>query len=182
MPDEFLPLDPPRGEAATAALRAALDQFTFARHYTRTLLDATPMDLWFQIPAGFPANVAWQVGHMTVASYGLLLFRIRGRQPEDLELIPGKFRKAYGKGSHAAEDPSGQPDPATLLEKLERVWEIARRELPALSADILAEPIDPPFAAYATKLGGILFCPLHEHTHAGQIGMLRRGLGLDPVR
>jgi hypothetical protein len=31
-------------------------------------------------------------------------------------------------------------------------------------------------------LGAILFCPLHEQIHSGQIGLIRRGLGLPSVR
>jgi len=136
----------------------------------------------YELPARLPTNVAWQVGHLAVSQYGLLLFRIRGRQPEDLELIPGKFRKAYGRGSSPRPDPDGQPTPAELRQRLEQVHQAAMDQLAETSADVLLEPVDMPYAAYPIKLGAILFCPLHEHIHAGQIGLLRRALGLDPVR
>ena len=80
-------------------LQAAIGQIRFARDYTLTLLDETPKDRWFEIPEGSSSNIAWQVGHLAVSQYGLLMFRIRGRDPADLELIPGKFRKAYSRGS-----------------------------------------------------------------------------------
>src|SRR5690606_10947032 len=76
--------------------QAALGQICFARQYTIELLAATPPERWFEIPPGSVTNIAWQVGHLAVSQYGLLLFRIRGRRPEDLDLIPGRFRKAYG--------------------------------------------------------------------------------------
>jgi hypothetical protein len=39
-----------------------------------------------------------------------------------------------------------------------------------------------PYAAFATKFGGLLFCSHHEMLHAGQIGLLRRLIGKAPVR
>ncbi len=56
----------------------------------------------------------------------------------------------------------------------------SRRTLGA--AEVLLEPIEMPFAGYPCKLGAVLFCPLHEMLHAGQIGLLRRSLGLSPIR
>ncbi|QDT07656.1 DinB superfamily protein [Rubripirellula lacrimiformis] len=175
---------PPIPDAADAQvmLRGAIGQIEFARRYTLELLDATPRQHWFEIPAGYQTNIAWQVGHLTVSQYGLLLFRVRGRQPEDLELIPGKFRKAYGRATVPTADQSKQPSPDELLQRMAEVYDRASRELPGVSSDVLLEPVEMPFAAFPNKLGAILFCPLHEQIHCGHIGMLRRGLGLDPIR
>ena len=172
----------PSEAAAAQMLRGALGQIDFARRYTLELLEATPRDRWFEIPSGLPSNIAWQVGHLTVSQYGLLMFRIRGRRPEDLELIPGKFRKAYGRGSLPSDDQSRQASADELVDRMTGVYELAQTELAAVDPTVLLEPVDLPYAAYPTKLGAILFCPLHEQIHAGQIGMLRRALGLDPIR
>jgi hypothetical protein len=172
----------PSPAAAREMMRGALGQIDFARKYTLELLEMTPPEHWFRIPAGFPSNVAWQVGHITVSQYGLLMFRIRGRRPEDLDLIPGKFRKAYGRGSVPKSDETSQPAPAELLERMAKVYELAKAELAQVAPQTLLESIDLPYAAYPNKLGAILFCPLHEQIHAGQIGLLRRGLSLDPIR
>ena len=169
-------------QSAAQMLTAAIGQIRFARQYTLELLDATPKDQWFEIPDGLPSNVAWQVGHLTVSQYGLLMFRIRGRQPEDLELIPGKFRKTYGRGTTPSCETSSQPSPDELLERFDQVFQKGVAEIEAVAPDVLLEPVEMPYAAYPTKLGAVLFCPLHEHLHAGQIGMLRRALGLDPIR
>ncbi|WP_286177413.1 DinB family protein [Stieleria mannarensis] len=172
----------PSPQSAAEMLTAAIGQIRFARNYTLELLDATPKEHWWTIPDGLPTNIAWQVGHLTVSQYGLLMFRIRGRQSEDLELIPGRFRKAYGRGSTPKPTAEGQPSADELLERLGRVYESGLKVLESVSPDVLLEPIDMPYAAYPVKLGAILFCPLHEHIHAGQIGLIRRALGLDPVR
>lgn len=172
----------PSPDAAALIFKSAIRQIQFARDYTLQLLDATPFEHWYTIPEGLPTNVAWQVGHLTVSQYGLLMFRIRGRQPEDLDLIPGKFRKAYSRGSKPSDDATRQPTPDELMKRFHRVFMTGVDELASVSPDVLLEPVDMPYAAYPIKLGAILFCPLHEQIHAGQIGLLRRALGLEPVR
>ncbi len=168
-------------------LTSAMGQIQFARDYTLALLEDTPRELWFGMPADSPTNVAWQVGHLTVSQYGLLMFRIRGRQPDDLDLIPGRFRKAYGRGSKPDADAGGQPSPDELIERMRVVHESAMAELEQLlvddrAAEVLLAAVEMPYAAYPNKLGAILFCPLHEQIHAGQIGLLRRTLGLESIR
>tara|TARA_R110002049_G_scaffold4601_3_gene31777 strand:- start:38701 stop:39264 length:564 start_codon:yes stop_codon:yes gene_type:complete len=167
---------------ASVMMRGALGQIRFARDYTLQLLEATPKDRWFEIPDGHCTHIAWQVGHLTVSQYGLLMFRVRGRQPEDLQLIPGKFRKAYGRQSSPVADAACQPSADELLQRMTTVYDRALGELESIDPAALNDPIDMPYAAYPTKLGAILFCPMHETIHAGQIGLLRRGLGLEPVR
>lgn len=178
--NELPPL--PDEQTATTMLQAAIGQIDWTRRYTLELLEATPRDRWFEVPAGLPTHVAWQVGHLTVSQYGLLMFRIRGRSPDDLELIPGRFRKTYGRGGIPKVDPSAQPTPDELLDRMNRVYELAMTELQSTDPAVLLEPVDMPYAVYPIKLGAILFCPLHEQIHAGQIGLLRRALGLEPVR
>ena len=169
-------------ESAAVMLQGAIGQIEFARLYTLELLAATPRELWFESPADLPTHVAWQVGHLTVSQYGLLMFRLRGRKPEDLELIPGKFRKAYSRQSVPNADSDTQPSADELFERMNRIHELAMAELQDTDPSVLLEPVDMPYAAFPIKLGAILFCPLHEHIHAGQIGLLRRAHGLDPVR
>lgn len=172
----------PDTDTAAAMLQSAIGQIQFARNYTLELLEATPKEHWFTMPDGLPTHVGWQVGHLAVSQYGLLMFRIRGRQPEDLELIPGTFRKAYSRSSKPNPEASQQCSPDELQERLQRVHELAMAELAQIDPAVLLEEVDMPYAAYPTKLGAILFCPMHEQIHAGQIGLLRRAFGLASVR
>lgn len=172
----------PDAHTAACMLQGAIGQINFSRDYTHQLLAATPNELWFEMPNDLPTHIGWQVGHLAVSQYGLLMFRIRGRSPADLEIVPGKFRKAYSRQTVPNLDASAQPSAAELLERLNRIHELAMKELQAVDPAVLLEPVDMPYAAYPTKLGAVLFCPLHEHIHAGQIGLLRRALGLESVR
>lgn len=172
----------PDAAHAEVMLQSAIGQIQFARNYTLELLEATPKSAWFEMPQGLPTHIAWQVGHLTVSQYGLLMFRIRGRQPEDLDLIPGTFRKAYSRQTTPEPDSSRQPSADELLDRLNSVHETALSELKDVNPAVLLEPVDMPYAVYPIKLGAIMFCPLHEQIHAGQIGLIRRALGLEPIR
>jgi uncharacterized damage-inducible protein DinB len=110
------------------------------------------------------------------------MFRIRGRDPADLDLIPGRFRKAYSRQSTPSDSQEKQPTAEELLERLEEVHRRAISEVTSTSVETLMEPVDMPYAAYPIKLGAVLFCPLHEQIHAGQIGLIRRALGHEPIR
>jgi DinB family protein len=163
-------------------LPLAIEQIKFARQYLLTLLNDITDDEWFRIPMGATTHLAWQIGHVAMAEYGLCLFRQRGRKAEDLELMPSKFRKQFSRGSVPDPDPANHSSPAELLAVCERIHQQCLAEMPILSAETLAEPVDMPYAVYPNKLGSLLFCSHHEMIHAGQIGLLRRLLGKPPVR
>jgi hypothetical protein len=165
-----------------AGLKRALGQIQFARDYTlATLADINPAD-WFTMPPGSPTHVAWQVGHLAMAEYGLCLFRQRGRQPIDLELMSSSFRKLFSRGSVPEAGPEKYPSAEEIRATFDRVHAQVLAEAPSFSADQLREAVDMPYAVEATKLGALLFCSHHEMLHAGQIGLVRRLLGSQPIR
>lgn len=160
-----------------------LAQVRWARQYSLQLIESIPEERWYETPADLQTHVAWQVGHLAVSQYGLMLFRQRGRLPGDLELMPGWLRKQFGRGSEPTKLVAGTaPEPAELLRHLNVIHEQALTEVEQESAQQLREPTEMPFTAYPIKLGALLFCPIHESIHAGQIGILRRALGMDPIR
>ncbi|MEI7701208.1 MAG: DinB family protein [Planctomycetia bacterium] len=163
-------------------LNLAISQIQFARDYTQSLLAGIPDDCWFVQPQNVVTHIAWQVGHLAMAQYGLCLFRIRGRADTDLDLMSSAFRKKFSRGTTPDADPSRNPTVSEIRSVLDRVHEQSLLELAGFSESLLAEGVDPPFAVYPNKLGCLLFCSHHEMIHAGQIGLLRRLLGLAPVR
>jgi hypothetical protein len=166
---------------AIAMRDAAILQLEFARRYTLELLENTPHDRWLEAPPGAPTHLTWQVGHLAVAEYGLLMFRLRGRSEGDLELVPSWLRKNFGKGSSPAALTS-PPSPEQLLEKLSLIHKRGLQEVRETPVEVLLEPTEMPYAGEPIKLGGLLFAPMHEMIHAGQIGLIRRLLGLAPIR
>lgn len=161
---------------------AALGQMEFARNYTLGLISEVPEEIWQVGPPGIPSHFAWQIGHLAVAQYGLMLFRQRGRAEGDVELMPGWFRKRYSRGTNPSEDPNPHPNRATMLAMLERIHLASSQWMRQTTVESLLQPTEMPYAAFPNKLGAFLFCPLHESIHSGQIGLLRRAHGLLPVR
>lgn len=160
----------------------AIKHLESARAYMKGLVaDLTP-DEWFWTPQPPVSHIAWQVGHLAVAEYGLMLFRQRGRQEVDSELMSGSFRKLFMKGTSASADRADHPAPEEILAVLERVHQQVLLEVPGFPDADLDQPIDPPHSVVSTRYGSMLFAGDHEMLHAGQIGFLRRLMGKAPVR
>ena len=165
------------------SLEVSLRQIEFARSYTLSVLAEIDEAEWFTMPAGCPTHVAWQVGHLAMAEYGLCLYRMRGRQPIDLELMTSSFRKQFSRGTVPLADASQYPPATEIRATLDRVHAQVLQEAPSFTAEQLQEPVDMPYAVEATtKLLALLWCGHHEMLHAGQLGLLRRLLGKTPIR
>jgi hypothetical protein len=163
-------------------LELACRQIEFSRSYSLSLLADIDDADWFRQPQEGVTHVAWQVGHLAMAEYGLCLFRMRGRQPADTQLMSSQFRKKFSKGSKPDSDPGKNPAPAEIRDVFDRVHRQVLAELPGYGDELLDEPVDEPYALFATKLGGLYFCAAHEMMHAGQLGLLRRLLGKPTIR
>ena len=163
-------------------LQMAIDQIAAARAYTLTLLADIDHDHWFHQADPTPTHIAWQVGHLAMAQYGLLLFRQRGRSMDDSSLMSSSFRKKFSRGTTVSRDPDFYPPVTDILNVFHAIYDQSMSELVEYPLDQLNDPVDDPYAAYPTKLGCLLFCVHHEMLHAGQIGLLRRLLAKDPIR
>lgn len=165
-------------------LEIARRQIEFARGYTGSLVSDLADEDWYRRPPGAPTHVAWQLGHLAMAQYGLALFRQRGRRASDAELMSAPFRKLFAKGSVPADETAGPPSPAEIRDVLTRVHATVLDEMegPDFADGLLDTPVDEPHAGYATRFGALLFCAAHEMLHAGQIGLIRRLLGKAPLR
>lgn len=165
------------------SLTLAIEQIQFARSYTLSLLDGLEEREWFAMPSDAPSHLAWQVGHIAMAQYGLCLFRIRGRQEIDTELMSSSFRKLFSKSSIPEAETGKYPPLSTIRGTFDRVYQQVLKELPGVNEASLTERVDMPYVeGYPNKLGALLFSSHHEMLHAGQIGLIRRLLGKAPVR
>lgn len=163
-------------------LAIAWRRIEFARNYSLLLLDDLNDDDWFWTPDNLTTHVAWQVGHLAMSEYGLTLFRQRGRQDIDSELMSGKFRKLFMRGTEPKADCDAYPSPTEIRQVLDCVHEQMRVEIAGFDGEELDDPLDAPHAAFATRYGALLFAGDHEMLHAGHIGLLRRLMGKSPLR
>ncbi len=169
-------------EMAMSRLDLIIEQLSIARLQTESLLDGITSQDWFRQPTEGVTHVAWQVGHLAYAEYHLLMERRRGQRPEDEELIPARFRSLFQRCSLPDPDSSKYPSPEAIRHLFDEVHRHAIEELRSLPDEHLDEPTEPAHPRFKTKFGAIQFCPLHEMLHAGQIGLLRRLLGMKPIR
>lgn len=164
-------------------LETAIRRIEFVRKYTMTLLDDLESVDWFWMPEGFKTHIAWQVGHIAMSEYGLTLYQQRGRNREvDAALMSSKFRKLFMRGTTPSVDIENHPSPEEILSVLDKVHQQMRIEIVTYDDDALDKPLGPPTSSYATRYGALLFAGDHEMIHAGQIGMLRRLMGKEPLR
>ena len=163
-------------------LEIAVEQIKFARRYTLSLEEDIDVTDWFRQPPGCPTHVAWQVGHLAMAQYGLTMIRLRGKQPEDEQILAANFFRRFQKGTRPDADPASYPSVSEIRETFARVHEHSLQELATSTDADLDVKLPEPHAVFDTKLGSVFFCSAHELIHAGQIGLLRRLLGKDPLR
>ncbi len=159
----------------------ALEQIEEARAYTLGLLQEIPEQEWFRQPPGGVTHVGWQVGHLAMAEYRLCLERIRGNRPEDDALISPGFLAQFGKGSTPDPNPANNPAPRELLDVLAQVHGQVQAESADWTDEIWEETVIKPHKLFTHKGGSLLWCSRHEMNHNGQICLLRRLLGHEPV-
>ncbi len=157
----------------------ALREIETVRRYSLKLLEGVNDSLWFRQPAEGVTHIAWQVGHLAAAQYMLCVTRLRGERPEDQELFGPGVRDLFIRGSVPDADPAGYPTPNALRAILERVHSLSVATAQAHSdADLAATAIGKPHSLFDTKMGALYWCARHEMLHAGQIGLLKRLLGI----
>ncbi len=161
-------------------INIAIEQITFARNYTKRFLAQTPTDKWFDMPAGV-THIVWQIGHLAMAEYRLGMVRLRGEKPDDANLISQEFLNAFGKGSFPTDDRGFYPSLQEIQITFDRVHERLLEELSDLPESDMDSEILAPHPLVKTKWESLMWCANHEMIHAGQIALLRRQLGMEPL-
>lgn len=150
------------------------------RDYSNKIIhNIDPRD-WFRKP-GDITHVAWQVGHLAVAEYGLGLKRIAEDHSNHEVPIPESYFTLFGKGSLPDDHSSTYPDPDHILSVFNTVHQSVLENLKHISDDQLDQRTDSTHPMFTDKRGCLRWLMQHEYSHAGQLGLLRRQLGHDPL-
>lgn len=163
-------------------LDLAISQIEYARKYTLGLIEDVPDGDWFTQVSNCPTHLAWQVGHLAMAQYALTMLRIRGKEREDEQILSKKFFRAFQKGTQPVFDPAQYPSIDEIRDTMQKVHIASLEELRRETDESLDVNLPEPHALFATKLGSVFFCSIHEMMHAGQIGLWRRMTGRAPLR
>lgn len=162
-------------------IQTAQTNIVFARTYTLRLLEHVPATDWFRMPAGGVTHVAWQVGHLAMAQFRLVMERVRGPRSDDAYLMPPDFLRRFLRDTVANPDPASYPSPEEIRAVFDRVHTRVLVDLPVVPDADLDGPVLTAHALCRTKIECLNWCSHHEMVHAGQIGLLRRLLGHPPV-
>lgn len=161
-------------------LATALDQMAAARRYTLGLLADLPDDAWFWMPSPAVSHIAWQVGHISIAQYRMVVSFHREPRETDNDWAPASYRPLFGRESTPQADPSLHPSPAELLATLDAINAHVTAEAATYAEADLQGPVLAPHRFLKTRIEALLWCSRHESIHAGQIALLRRLYGLSP--
>jgi len=147
-------------------------------HYTRWVVNANlegvTDDQYFQSP-GLAGNCAnWVLGHLVHARNGCLV--MLGQEP----VIDAESIERYRRGSDNVSSAADAVPSADLLAAFNRAQEPLVAGLAAVSDKTLDAPApfspgNDPDETVGSLLAGLLF---HEAYHAGQLGVIRRILGV----
>ncbi len=119
----------------------------------------------------------WVLGHMVQARNGALV--MLGQEP----VMPVEIIDRYKRSSDAVTNPAGTISPAELRDAFNRAQEPLLAGLASLKDEMLTEkapfsPGDSDKETVGSLLAGLAF---HEAYHCGQLGLIRRTLGMDGV-
>lgn len=162
-------------------LSDAFDQMVLVRRFTNEMLATIPESDWFHMPPQGVTHVAWQVGHLAMAEFKLMLERQRGSQRGDEQLITPAFLAAFARMSVVDPDPAKYPSLAEIRATFDRVHERVLVEVPTYLDSDLDAPLTVSHRICKTRIDFLRWCSAHEMSHAGQIGLLRRLFGHAPI-
>ncbi|HEX3149971.1 MAG TPA: DinB family protein [Gemmataceae bacterium] len=160
-----------------------IDALVFARGYTLDLLATIPETDWFRMPSGCPTHVAWQVGHLAMAEARLIVERVGGHQVVEEGVLPAEFMTLFMRNMVPDAAADKHPSPAEIRRVLDHVHEAALETLHAThDADLETFVVgSSPHRFCRTKADYARWVSHHEFLHSGQIGLIRRMLGNEPV-
>lgn len=150
-------------------------QLRYTHAVVNTNLEGIAPELADRTPPGGGNSLNWVLGHLVHSRNGCL--RMLGQEP----VLPTGSLELYARGTTPGTGPGG----ALPLDDLRQAFNAAQEGLvagiaaldeAALQAPAPFSPLDNPDETVGSLLAGLLF---HESYHAGQLGTIRRSLGLD---
>lgn len=163
-------------------LDIAIRQIEAARRDTKGFVKDVNEAEWFRQPFEGANHIAWQVGHLAIAEYGLIAGEVLGLTFDEVDWISADFRALFKRGSTPISDGTAYPSPAELRVMLDHIHDHVMGLLAGLPDERLDEAPTFGHPLAETKLEAMHLCARHEALHAGQIAMLRRAFGMPPIR
>lgn len=156
-----------------------LQPLDHVRDVLERMLAATPRDHWRHQPFPGANHVAWTLGHLAWTD-DLVLGMVTG-EPTGL---PGGDAWAARFKWGTTPPPAGEdlPSPDELVATLAERRRALRQWFTEQPADALGSPLPAELAGWCPVVGALpAAMAAHEGMHVGQLQVVRRSLGLEPV-
>ncbi|HXY32928.1 MAG TPA: DinB family protein [Planctomycetaceae bacterium] len=155
-----------------------LAAFDFTDKSVEDLFDAIPADKFLHQPCPGANHALWTLGHLaTVNQY--FMMKLGGRDGTLFE----KNKAMFFAKSQPSPDAATYPPIGVIRDYFTTSRAAFRSWVESLSDEQLSAPPPEEFQKFAPTLGNILMRLLwHEGMHYGQLTVIRKSLGLKPVR
>ncbi len=161
-------------------LSQAIDLIERSHTYVRRVIEHVELSRWFEMPPGCPTHIGWQVGHLAFAKAAHVFGGIGAPRPGETVFDEEQYKTLFGGGTTPGSDAAIYPGASELLGAFDRIHAIAQKSLARVEEDSLDDAVKHPIAT--TKYELACWNAQHAMLHAGQIGLVRRLLGVKPWR
>ncbi len=154
--------------------KVALD---FARRQTLRMVQDIPTDKLTYQPVPNANHALWILGHLA-RSDDLFQSELGGRK----SVLDASWAKVFDTGTKPVSDRKTYPPIEQIKVGLDRSHKALVEWLASLDEQKLASPLPGDWAKFAPTYGDVAgSITWHEGFHAGQLSVIRRGLGLPPT-
>jgi uncharacterized damage-inducible protein DinB len=155
-----------------------LNAFDWTDKAVEDLFDAIPADQFAHQPCKGANHALWTLGHLaTVNQY--FLKALAGKDDALFE----KYKAMFFAKSQPNPDAASYPPIGVIRDYFKTSRAAFRSWIESLSDEQLSAPAPEEWQKFAPTLGNILMRLLwHEGMHYGQLTVIRKSLGLTPVR
>lgn len=158
-------------------LHAGLEALGFSRRTFNKLLDSIPEAKLTAQPVAGMNHAAWLAGHVAMTD-DFFLSEIAGQDPK----CPAEWKETMWMGSTAVDDPSKYPPMSELRAMLADRRQALCDWFASRSDEQLIEKLPEDWQGFAENYAVLMSTiAAHETMHAGQLTVVRKGLGLNPV-
>ncbi len=159
------------------ARAAGLATLAFARNQTVELLKAVPSEQWLHQPFAGANHAMWIAGHLAREDDEFVTLLKPGESR-----LPEHWVQLFGTKSKPAADAALYPSVEEMLEHLAGTRETLVAWFRSLSDAQLHSPLPEGFTGFATSFAALMSSlAWHEGLHTGQLTVVRKSLGLEPV-
>ncbi len=159
---------------ADPTITTALWAMDFSKRQLEGYLAGFEGDAWIAQPCSGANHALWQIGHLAMA------YNFFASKFGEVEPLGEEWNTLFGMGSEPKPELGAYAAPAEVLEVMWRERQTLIDNMASLDADKrdteweTESPIKTPAHMMA-------FVPIHDATHAGQIAMIRKHLGMERV-